>query len=137
MVLDDLSGAVDADGRPLLVTARALADEVAAAADLVKGKAAGLPVAHVRGLDDWVPDPDRTASDVAEARSLVRTGALDWFALGSAEAVRAALGVQPGTELAARVGIASSGPEPVDGSRGAGGGRRPGRNDRRRGHHRH
>lgn len=113
VVLDDLSGSVDADGRPLLVTARALADEVAAAADLVKGKTAGLPVAHLRGLGDWVPDPDRSAPYVADARSLVRTGALDWFALGSAEAVRAALGVQPGTSLAARVGIASTGPEPV------------------------
>ena len=42
-VLDDLRGAVDADGRPLAVTARAIADEVAAAADLVKGKVDAVP----------------------------------------------------------------------------------------------
>ncbi|MGL5860796.1 MAG: coenzyme F420-0:L-glutamate ligase, partial [Phycicoccus sp.] len=49
-VLDDLRGANDADGRPLAVTSRAVADEVAAAADLVKGKARGIPAALVRGL---------------------------------------------------------------------------------------
>ncbi len=68
-VLDDLRGGVDADGRPLLVTARAVADEVAAAADLVKGKADGVPAALVRGLPaSWFA----AAGD--GARSLVRTG---------------------------------------------------------------
>ena len=37
-VVDDLRGAVDADGRELSVTTRAVADEIAAAADLAKGK---------------------------------------------------------------------------------------------------
>src|SRR5699024_7673995 len=41
--LQDLRGGVDADGRALSVTVRNLADEIAAAADLVKGKAAGIP----------------------------------------------------------------------------------------------
>ncbi|MER5298197.1 coenzyme F420-0:L-glutamate ligase [Streptomyces lasiicapitis] len=49
-VLDDLRGGVDAYGNPLSATVVATADELAAAGDLVKGKAAGLPVAVVRGL---------------------------------------------------------------------------------------
>jgi coenzyme F420-0:L-glutamate ligase/coenzyme F420-1:gamma-L-glutamate ligase len=48
-VVDDLRGRHDADGRPLTVTARALVDELAAAADLVKGKADAIPAAVVRG----------------------------------------------------------------------------------------
>jgi coenzyme F420-0:L-glutamate ligase/coenzyme F420-1:gamma-L-glutamate ligase len=106
--LEDLRGGVDADGRPLVVTARALADEVAAAADLVKGKADGVPAALVRGLPRrWF------AADADGARTLVRTGPGDWFALGHAEAVRAALGVAPGTTVAEETGIASTGPEPL------------------------
>ena len=108
-VVDDLRGAVDADGRDLSVTARALADEIAAAADLVKGKVLGVPVAVVRGLTDVVLDD---GVDVAPgARGLVRTGPDDWFALGRVEAVRAALGVTPGSALAARVGIPPAGPD--------------------------
>ncbi|WP_256841293.1 coenzyme F420-0:L-glutamate ligase [Ornithinimicrobium cryptoxanthini] len=106
-VLDDLRGGVDADGRALTVTARAVADEIAAAADLVKGKAGGVPVALVRGLAvGTVSEPG-----AAGARSLVRTGPGDWFAQGGAEAVRAALGVPPGSPAAEEVGIASVLPE--------------------------
>lgn len=106
-VLDDLRGAHDADGRPLAVTARAVGDEIAAAADLVKGKAGGLPAALVRGLSPGaVGDPG-----AAGARSLVRTGPGDWFALGSVEAVRTALGVPPGSAAAEAVGIPSVTPE--------------------------
>lgn len=47
----DLRGRSDATGRPLAVTEIAIADEVAAAADLVMGKARGVPAAVVRGLD--------------------------------------------------------------------------------------
>jgi coenzyme F420-0:L-glutamate ligase/coenzyme F420-1:gamma-L-glutamate ligase len=47
----DLRGTVDALGRELQVTEIALADEVAAAAELVMGKALGVPAAIVRGLD--------------------------------------------------------------------------------------
>lgn len=46
----DLRGTDDALGRELQVTEVAIADEVAAAADLVMGKSAGVPVAVVRGL---------------------------------------------------------------------------------------
>ena len=47
----DLRGTEDAMGRVLEVTEVAIADELAAAAELVMGKAAGIPVAVVRGVD--------------------------------------------------------------------------------------
>lgn len=47
----DLRGTPDAFGRELQVTEVCIADEVAAAADLVMGKAKGIPVAIVRGVD--------------------------------------------------------------------------------------
>lgn len=66
-VLDDLRGTRDANGRRLDVTVAATADEIAAAADLVKGKSGGLPVAVVRGLGHVVG-----GLDLPRARSLVR-----------------------------------------------------------------
>ncbi len=119
-VVDDLRGGVDADGRELAVTVRALADEIASAADLVKGKAAGVPVALVRGLSALVYDvapgglgSGGGAPGVDGARALVRTGPGDWFALGPAEAVRAALGVAPGSAVSDRIGVMDVAPEPV------------------------
>lgn len=107
-VLDDLRGGVDHDGRPLVVTARSVADEVAAAADLVKGKADGVPAALVRGLpESWFDE------DGEGAASLVRTGPLDWFALGPVEALRSALGVAAGSVDSAEVGVRSVAPEPL------------------------
>ena len=50
-VLHGYAGAVDRHGNELLVTEVAVADEIAAAADLVKGKLTAVPVAVVRGLD--------------------------------------------------------------------------------------
>lgn len=47
--LDDLRGVPDADGRIMRSTVRAVADELASAAELTLGKAAGRPVAIVRG----------------------------------------------------------------------------------------
>jgi coenzyme F420-0:L-glutamate ligase/coenzyme F420-1:gamma-L-glutamate ligase len=108
-VVDDLRGSTDADGRLLWVTERCVADEIAAAADLVKGKAAGVPVAHIRGLGQYVHDHE---SDTG-ATDLVRTGPGDWFGLGQAEAVRAALGVTPGSAEATAVGIQSINVETV------------------------
>ncbi|MER7170750.1 coenzyme F420-0:L-glutamate ligase [Streptomyces mesophilus] len=84
-VLDDLRGGTDAYGNPLSATVVATADELAAAGDLVKGKAAGLPVAVVRGLPGAVGESD------AGARELVRTAADDMFRLGTSEAVREAV----------------------------------------------
>ena len=57
-VFDELAGAFDTAGRPLVVTRPCLADELAAAADLVKGKLSGIPVAIVRGRADLVTDAD-------------------------------------------------------------------------------
>jgi len=47
--LEDLRGVPDADGRVMRSTVRAVADELASAAELALGKAAGRPVALVRG----------------------------------------------------------------------------------------
>ena len=53
----DLRGTTDALGRELQVTEVAVVDEIAAAAELVMGKAAGVPVAVVRGIDPaWFGD---------------------------------------------------------------------------------
>ena len=108
-VIDDLRGSSDADGRLLSVTQRCVADEIAAAADLVKGKASGIPAAHIRGLAQYVREGESTSG----ARGLVRTGPEDWFGYGMVEAVRAALGVEPGSATASEVGIAFIAPEQV------------------------
>lgn len=47
----DLRGTTDALGRELIATEVCVADELAAAAELVMGKAAGVPAAVVRGVD--------------------------------------------------------------------------------------
>src|SRR5436190_14835776 len=53
----DLRGSTDAYGRTLQVTEVCVADELAAAAELVMGKATGVPVAIVRGVDpSWLRD---------------------------------------------------------------------------------
>jgi coenzyme F420-0:L-glutamate ligase/coenzyme F420-1:gamma-L-glutamate ligase len=72
----DLRGTTDALGRELHVTEVAVVDEIAGAADLVLGKATGLPVALVRGCDPaWLVDDERTGV-VAD---LVRQPAEDLF----------------------------------------------------------
>ncbi|HEX2047732.1 MAG TPA: coenzyme F420-0:L-glutamate ligase [Acidimicrobiales bacterium] len=69
----DLRGTSDALGRPLEVTEVAVADELAAAAELVMGKATGIAAAVVRGVDrTWF----RAASVRAE---IVRPPAEDLF----------------------------------------------------------
>ena len=80
-VLDDLRGTTDVFGRRLDVTAAAVADEIAGAADLVKGKTSGNPVAVVRGLSRLVGDLDTVG-----ARALQRPSGTDLFRLGTAEA---------------------------------------------------
>ena len=53
----DLRGTTDALGRELQVTEVAVVDEIASAAELVMGKAEGVPVAIVRGVDpSWLGD---------------------------------------------------------------------------------
>ena len=69
----DLRGTEDSFGRELMVTEVCVADELAAAADLVCGKAEGIPVALVRGVDSsWLRD-----SSVRE--EIVRNPAEDLF----------------------------------------------------------
>jgi coenzyme F420-0:L-glutamate ligase / coenzyme F420-1:gamma-L-glutamate ligase len=69
----DLRGTTDALGRELQVTEVCVVDEIAAAADLVMGKASGVPVAVVRGLP---PQWFRTGAVVDE---VVRSPAEDLF----------------------------------------------------------
>ncbi|AEW94397.1 MULTISPECIES: coenzyme F420-0:L-glutamate ligase [Streptomycetaceae] len=85
-VLHDLRGATDSHGNELNVTVVAVADELAAAAELVKGKADGVPVAVVRGLGHLVRDDDGPG-----ARALARGAADDMFRLGTSEALRQAV----------------------------------------------
>jgi coenzyme F420-0:L-glutamate ligase/coenzyme F420-1:gamma-L-glutamate ligase len=67
----DLRGTKDAGGRELKVTEVAIVDEIAAAADLALGKAAGLPAALIRGLA--APRGEGRATD------LVRPAGEDMF----------------------------------------------------------
>lgn len=103
--LEDLRGSADAQGRTMSVTVRDLADEIAAAADLVKGKVAGVPAAIIRGLDPAVTDPARAVP----ARALSRTGSDDWFRRPSLESVWEALGL--GID---RAPVAQMAPEPLE-----------------------
>jgi coenzyme F420-0:L-glutamate ligase / coenzyme F420-1:gamma-L-glutamate ligase len=80
ILLDDLRGTTDTQGRVLDVTAPAVGDELASAADLVKRKSAGLPVAIVRGLGQLVDEK------APGARVLIRPSDTDMFRLGTQEA---------------------------------------------------
>ena len=63
----DLRGTTDALGRELQVTEVAVVDEIASAAELVMGKAEGIPAAIVRGIDpSWLGDGS-VADDVVRA----------------------------------------------------------------------
>lgn len=88
-VADDLRGGVDAYGNPLVATVVATVDELAAAGDLVKGKAGGLPVAVVRGLPHVV-----TEDGEQDAHWLVRPAVDDMFRLGTSEAVKEAVSLR-------------------------------------------
>lgn len=68
----DLRETADSLGRILHVTEVAVADEIAGAAELVMGKAAGIPAAIVRGIDgSWLRE--------GSYRELVRPPAEDLF----------------------------------------------------------
>ena len=77
----DLAGQRDSHGNELMVSAPAIADEVAGAAELVCGKTSGLPVAVVRGLGPLV-----TTTDGPGAAALVRPKHEDLFTMGTREA---------------------------------------------------
>jgi coenzyme F420-0:L-glutamate ligase/coenzyme F420-1:gamma-L-glutamate ligase len=82
--LHDLRGRDDAYGNRLDATITAVADELASAAELVKGKLDGVPVAVVRGLASLV-----TEDDGPGARALVRPASEDMFRYGSADVLHA------------------------------------------------
>lgn len=101
-VLHGYAGEHDRHGNELIVTEIAVADEIAAAADLVKGKLTAVPVAVVRGL--------QLHDDGSSARTLVRAGEEDLFWLGTEEAI--ALGRSQAQLL--RRSIRHFSDEPVD-----------------------
>lgn len=76
----DHRGDTDTYGNLLEVTVAAVADEIAAAAELVKGKTHQVPVALVRGLAELV-----TADDGPGAAALIRPAEEDMFRLGAAD----------------------------------------------------
>ena len=72
--LEDWRGRFDGDGRSLSATHVAIADEVAAAADLVRGKDSGEPAVRLRGLERHV-----SLEDGPGASALVRAPEHDLF----------------------------------------------------------
>jgi coenzyme F420-0:L-glutamate ligase/coenzyme F420-1:gamma-L-glutamate ligase len=72
--IEDLRGQPDAQGRELRATEVAVADQLAAAADLARGKASGEPVVLVRGAERFV-----TTGDGPGAAALRRPRGLDLF----------------------------------------------------------
>jgi coenzyme F420-0:L-glutamate ligase/coenzyme F420-1:gamma-L-glutamate ligase len=80
--MDDLRGETDAYGNRLEMTVTAVADELASAGELVKGKLAGVPVAVIRGLGALVSQDDGDG-----ARALLRAPAEDMFRFGSRDVV--------------------------------------------------
>lgn len=89
-VLEDLRGKPDAHGRTMEASITAVADEIAAAADLVKGKISQCPVVVLRGLRKFVLSAGDYGTGTGQrAASLLRPSAEDMFRLGSAEAYTA------------------------------------------------
>jgi coenzyme F420-0:L-glutamate ligase/coenzyme F420-1:gamma-L-glutamate ligase len=84
--LDDHTGRIDPFGRTLEMTVVAIADEIAAAADLATGKTRSAPIAIVRGLSAYV-----TADLHTPASDIVRPPEEDMFSLGVREARRTAV----------------------------------------------
>jgi coenzyme F420-0:L-glutamate ligase len=82
--LTDPRGLRDDYGNDLVITRVAVADEIAAAADLVKGKLSGIPVAVVRGL----AVDGKLSDDGSGSRELIRGAEDDLFRLGTAEAIQ-------------------------------------------------
>ena len=80
--LRDHRGETDAHGNELHITQMAIVDELAAAAELVKGKIDQVPVAVVRG---YLTQTVEESSPVVP--TLVREAANDLFSLGTAEAI--------------------------------------------------
>jgi coenzyme F420-0:L-glutamate ligase/coenzyme F420-1:gamma-L-glutamate ligase len=88
VVLEDHVGRVDQYGNTLEVTAPAVADEIAGAAELAAGKLGRRPFVVLRGRAELVLAPD---DDGPGAAALLRPEGADLFGLGSREAVLTAL----------------------------------------------
>ncbi|MEA2142239.1 MAG: coenzyme F420-0:L-glutamate ligase / coenzyme F420:gamma-L-glutamate ligase [Solirubrobacteraceae bacterium] len=74
VAIDDWRGRADAEGRELQSTEVAVADELAAAADLARSKDSREPVVLIRGAERWVTDDDG-----AGAAAVRRARAMDLF----------------------------------------------------------
>ncbi|MFD6953704.1 coenzyme F420-0:L-glutamate ligase [Nocardiopsis sp. TSRI0078] len=97
--VQDLRGTADAHGNLMEATVNAVADEIAGAGELVKGKTDGVPVAVVSGLGGLV-----TEEDGPGAAALVRPADADLFRYGSRDVVPARRTVRSFTD------------DPVDGA---------------------
>jgi coenzyme F420-0:L-glutamate ligase/coenzyme F420-1:gamma-L-glutamate ligase len=82
----DERGGCDLDGRQLLVTEAAIADELAGAADLVRRKDSGAAFVLIRGLDRSLTD-DAATGIPTNGQVLVRGPEHDLFRFGGARAV--------------------------------------------------
>ena len=91
--LHSFAGRADAHGNPLMVTAPAVADEIAGAAELVQTKLGARPFAVVRGLGHLVLGEVESGPG---AVALVRAEGQDLFGYGAREAVVRALAGDPG-----------------------------------------
>jgi len=91
-VLEDFTGRQDDYGNDLVITAPAVADELAAAAELAQGKLGARPFAVVRGRADLVLAEDDPGPGAA---ALVRPEGNDMFGWGAREAVLRALRGDP------------------------------------------
>ena len=107
-VLHDYAGMPDGYGNLLEVTAPAVADEIAGAADLAKGKLDRAPAAVLRGLGHLVTAPGAHGSG---ASALIRDEGQDMFGYGAREAVLQALRQDP---LAQRGFGAPASPEEME-----------------------
>ena len=106
----DHRGEIDPYGNELQLTQMAVVDELAGAAELVKGKCDQVPVAVVRG---YLPGPP--TADGSGVVTLIRDSASDLFSLGTAEA--RALGLRDAAFLGAPLPSTPSSPVPIPGLR--------------------
>jgi coenzyme F420-0:L-glutamate ligase / coenzyme F420-1:gamma-L-glutamate ligase len=105
-VLHRYAGAVDRHGNELVMTEVAVADEIAAAADLVKGKLTGVPVAVLRGLAQH--------DDASTAADLIRPLAEDLFWLGTDAAIEQGRAAGRADAVLLRRSVRCYRPDPVD-----------------------
>jgi coenzyme F420-0:L-glutamate ligase / coenzyme F420-1:gamma-L-glutamate ligase len=105
-VLRRYIGTLDHRGNALVSTEIAIADEIAGAADLVKGKLIGVPVAVLRGLPG--------ADDGSTAADLIRPVTEDLFWLGTEEAIERGRIAGRAEAVLLRRSVRSFRPDPVD-----------------------